>query len=190
MPDEGRNPLEEEKVNSTEMAKALDLTVRRIQQLTQDGTLNTVTKGKYLLYDNIHRYIRFISGNVMTEEDRKVERARKAAEVKLKVAKADVAKLEADELKGNMHRTEDVKAITNDLVRTIRSMLNALPGRLGAVCANETDTEKCQIIIREAVYAIETELSKYQYDPKKYVERVRARRDWEEKHEQDDDENA
>ena len=185
--EEGRTTFEEEQVNSTELAKALDLTVRRVQQLTQDGTLNTVTKGKYLLYENIHRYIRYISGNLMSEEEKKMERARKAADTKLKMAKADIAKLEADELKGNMHRSEDVKALTNDMVSTIRSMLNALPGRLGAVCVNAGSPEKAQSLIREAVYSIESEITKYRYDPSKFVEMVRQRRDWSEQEEQDDE---
>lgn len=188
--EEGKTALEETQVNSTEMAKALDLTVRRIQQLTQDGTLNTVSKGKYLLYDNIHRYIRFVTGNQLSEEEKKVERARKAAEVKLKVAKADIAKLEADELKGNMHRSEDVKALTDDMVVTIRSMMNALPGRLGAVCVNAGTPEKAQALIREAVYAIETEITKYKYDPDKYIEQVRKRRDWSQQQEEQDEDDA
>lgn len=185
---EGRPLLEEEQVNSTELAKALGLTVRRIQQLTQDGTLNTVSRGKYLLYENIHRYIRYVSGEQLSEEEIKLERARKTAEVKLKIAKADVANLEAAEMKGNMHRSEDVRAITNDMVSTIRSMLNALPGRLGAVCVNAGSADKAQALIRDAVYSIETELTKYRYDPSKYIEKVRQRKDWSDQ--EQDDENA
>lgn len=180
MPDEGRN-IEEQQVTTTELARVLGVTARRVQQLTQDGTFVTVKRGHFLLCDNVQRYQSFISGSQMTEEEKKVEKARKAAEVKIKMAKADIAQLEADELKGNMHRSEDVAAITENMVMRIRSMLQALPGRLAVQCATAETTEECSVIIRDGVHAVMTELTKYAYDPAEYEKRVRERRDWAER---------
>lgn len=64
----------------------------------------------------------------MSEEDIKLEKTKKTADVTLKASKARIAKMEADELQGKMHRAEDVAAMTEDLVFTIRSSLNAMPG--------------------------------------------------------------
>ena len=189
MPDEGRN-IEEQQVTTTELARVLGVTARRVQQLTQDGTFVTVKRGHFLLCDNVQRYQQFISGAQMTEEEKKVEKARKAAEVKIKMAKADIAQLEADELKGNMHRSEDVAAITENMVMRIRSMLQALPGRLAVQCATAETTEECSVIIRDGVHAVMNELTKYAYDPAEYEKRVRERRDWAERSQEavDDDE--
>ncbi|MGN1370201.1 MAG: hypothetical protein ACI4WX_15125, partial [Aristaeellaceae bacterium] len=110
--------------------------------------------------------------------------------VKIKMAKADIAKLEADELKGSMHRSEDVAAVTEDRVMTIRSMLNALPGRLSVMCARAETAEECSVIIRDGIYAVMNELTKYSYDPAKYEKMVRERRDWVEKEKQKVDEDV
>lgn len=190
MPDNGRSVTDETEVSTTELAMVIGVTARRVQQMTQDGTLQTIRRGHFLLADNVQRYISFITGSQMSDEDRKLEKARKAAEVKIKMAKADIAKLEADELKGNMHRSEDVAALTEDMVMTIRSMMNALPGRLSVMCAKAETAEECSVIIRDGVYAIMAELTKYAYDPAKYEKLVRERRDWAENARQEADEDA
>lgn len=165
-------------VGATELATVLGLTARRIQQMAQDGTFVTVSRGQYLLCDNVQRYINFLSKPSVDEEDAKMEKAKRISEAQIKAAKATVAKLEADELKGKMHRSEDVAAMTEDLIFTIRGAMNALPGRLAVdVAAVSTAAEAAEIIRRE-IYKIMGELASYRYDPKKYEERVRSRMSW------------
>lgn len=190
MPENGRSVTDETEVSTTELAMVIGVTARRVQQLNQDGTFQTIRRGHFLLADNVQRYISFISGSQMSEAERKMEQARKSAELKIKMAKADIAKLEADELKGNMHRSEDVAAIMEDMVMTIRSMLNALPGRLSAMCAKAETAEECSVIIREGIHSVMNELTKYTYDPAKYEKLVRERRDWAERERQDVDDDA
>ena len=108
-----------------------------------------------------------------------MEKASRTADVTLKASKAQIAKMEADELRGKMHRSEDVAAMTEDLIHTIRGSLMALPGRLAVdVAATATPAETAEII-RKEVHALMRELANYQYDPEKYEERVRERRKWE-----------
>lgn len=114
-----------------------------------------------------------------SEKERKQEEARNAADVTIKVSKATVARLEAAELQGKMHRSEDVAAMTEDLIYTIRGALIALPGRLAVdVSAAASPAEAAEIIRKEA-HKVMRELANYRYDPKKYQERVRERRKWE-----------
>ena len=78
-----------------------------------------------------------------------------------------------------MHRSEDVAAMTEDLIYTVRDSLLALPGRLAVdVAGTSTAAEAAEIVKRE-VYAVMKDLAQYQYDPAKYAERVRERMDWE-----------
>ena len=100
--------------------------------------------------------------------------------------KATIAKLEADELKGTMHRAEDVAALTEDLVYTIRGALNALPGRLAVDVAAVSTPAEASEVIRKEVSKVMRELAGYHYDPKKYEERVRERRDWSERDSDDE----
>ena len=121
---------EETEVSTTELACVLGITGRRIRQMAEDGQLQKVSKGRFLLADSVQRYVKFLSDGPMDEEDKKLEKTRRMAETTMKASKATIAKLEAEELKGTMHRAEDVAALTEDLVYTIRGALNALPGRL------------------------------------------------------------
>ena len=165
-------------VNTTTMAAVLGLTVRRVQQLIQDGTLQTESKGRILLIENVQRYISYAGNGRISEEEQKLEIAKKAADVKIKKARADILRLEAEELKGNFHRSEDVEAITTDLVMSIRSLLTSLPGRLAVAVAQHDSAEECSIIIKEQINDVLNALSDYDYNPKKYEERVRQRRAW------------
>ena len=81
--------------------------------------------------------------------------------------------LEADEFQGKMHRSEDVQAMTTDLLFFIRSSITTLAGRCAADCAASSEPAEVQKIIEREVYAILKELSEYKYDPERYDELVR-----------------
>mgnify|MGYP004516562881 FL=1 len=172
---------DESEVSTTELATVLGVTARRVQQMAQDGTLPTVRKGHFLLAESVQRYIKFLSAEPLDEEDRKLEKARRVADATIKTSKATISKLEAEELKGSMHRAEDVAAMTEDLVYTIRGALNALPGRLAVDTAAAATPAEASEVIRKEVGKVMRELAAYHYDPKKYEERVRERRDWSER---------
>ena len=174
-------------VNATELAAVLGITARRVQQLSQDGTFVAVSRGKFGLADSVQRYINFLSKPAIDEEDAKLERAKRMSETQIKAAKATVAKLEADELKGKMHRAEDVAAMTEDLIYTIRGALNALPGRLAVDVAAVGSAAEAAEVIRKEVYKVMKELAGYHYDPRKYEERVRERLSWDASERDDDD---
>ena len=89
-----------------------------------------------------------------------------AAEIKLKMAKADRAKMETDELKGNMHRSDDVRMITEDMLYAIRNGLVALPGRLAvdvAACGNAAEAYE---VMKKDLQAINSDVtvSQVEYD--------------------------
>ena len=49
--------LADRNVTTTELALILGITGRRVQQLTQDGVLTTVSRGKFVLSDAVQAYI-------------------------------------------------------------------------------------------------------------------------------------
>lgn len=79
-----------------------------------------------------------------------------------------------------MHRSEDVEAVTNDLVYTVRSMIMALPGRLAMDVVQASNANEASALIRSECYKILNELAGYQYDPEVYQRRVRDREGWSE----------
>jgi len=166
-------------VNGTTLAGILGLTARRVQQLAQDGTITTQSRGKFILSDAVQKYIEFRARPEVDKAVLEAEKERRNAEVSLKKAKAIKAVLETQELQGKMHRSEDVADMVSDLIYTIRGMLLALPGRLAVDAAGLTDPAEVSALMRDEVYTIMKELAQHKYDPMKYDERVRKRMSWE-----------
>ena len=106
----------EAEVTTTELAAILGITARRVQQMAQDGTIIPVRRGYFQLGDAVQRYINFLSKPQVSEAEQKLETARKQSEAQLKLSKAQLAKMEVEELKGRLHRSEDVEAFTEDLI--------------------------------------------------------------------------
>lgn len=165
-------------VGLSELALVLGITSKQVRNLAEDGIIVADGKNTYPLVKNVQAYMAFCKSKAPNEDDLKFEKARRGAELKLKAAKADRAKLEADELKGSMHRAEDVKAITEDMLYAVRNGLMALPGRLAVdVVGCETPAQAYEIIKREA-HALMREFAGYRYDPDRYEEAVRQRMEW------------
>jgi len=183
-----------ENLQSTAVVASLfNLSERRVQQLAKEGVIEgRKVDGVYQfdLLPTVRKYIAYLSdkANGRDQKNRKTEEEKLAAEADLKRAKADMAELQLKELRGQMHRSEDVEAITTDLVYTIRSMIIALPGRLAVdVAAVDTAPEASEIIRRECYQVLE-ELSNYKYDPEEYAKRVREREGWKEAADDGDEE--
>ena len=173
------------------IANFFGITPRRVQQLAQEGKIPfEKVKGDYFFDFAIttKKYISFLQEAIQnrsrgTEEK---ENDKLDAEIRIKQAKATCEELKLKELNGQLHRSEDVEYITNDLVLTIRSMLTALPARAASDLAEITDEKEIQYLLKEEISSILLKLSNYKYDIKKYQERVKERNKQE--FEDDDDE--
>ncbi|MDE6936432.1 MAG: protoporphyrinogen oxidase [Oscillospiraceae bacterium] len=169
-----------------DLANLFGLTGQWINQLTRDGVIkrrDTPAGKRYNVVESVRAYTQYLRDKAANRADKGVpedkELEKFEAEIKIKKAKADIAELEAQELQGIMHRSEDVAAMAEDLIYTVRDSLLALPGRLAVDVAGASTAAEAAEIIKREVYAVMKELSQYQYDPAKYAERVRERMDWE-----------
>ena len=170
---------------SEELAKLFGLSGQSINQLTRDGVIkrHTTPAGKrFNVVESIQAYTRYLRDKIKSKAENGIpadkEQEKFDAEVRIKQAKAQVAELEAQELQGIMHRSEDVAAMTEDLIYTIRDSLLALPGRLAVDVAGSSSAAEASEIIKREVYTVMEILAGYHYDPEKYEERVRERMDW------------
>lgn len=166
-----------------------------IGQLTSQGTLNkTKTKhgSLYELAPNIKAYCDMLEERAEEHGDnpdiQELELEKRRAEVKAKKAKATMLEYELKELKGKMHRSEDVAAMTADLLYSVRNALIALPGRLAMELSSITDPAEISARIQKEVYLVMEELSTYEYDAEKYKEKVMERSGYELSMENTDDE--
>lgn len=173
--------------SSAIIGKLFDLSERRVQQLAKEGVLpaTSLRPYKFDLLPTVKAYIKYLSEKANGKEAKsadtaKAEADKLRAEADLKQSKAKIAEMQLKELEGKMHRSEDVEAMTNDLVFTVRSMIMALPGRLAMDVSQAASAAEASALIRSECYKILNELAGYQYDPEAYKRRVRDREGWSE----------
>ena len=180
--------MSEQKKNlqgSAIIAKLFGVTERRVQQLAKEGIIPAAKQRPYQfdLLPTVQAYIKYLSDKANGKEEKgaetvKAENDKLRAEADLKQSKAKIAEMQLKELEGTMHRSEDVEAMTSDLVYTVRSMVMALPGRLAMDVVQAGTAAEASAIIRSECYKILDELANYTYDPEAYQRRVRDREGW------------
>lgn len=170
------------------ISQLFNVSVRRIQQLTQDGVIETVktqSGRRYDLIPTIQRYIKHLQDKVTarekTEKDAQNDSDKLEAEKRLKTAKAEIAELELQELKGELHRAEDVESVMTDHILLLRSMILALPGRLAVDVTGAKTPQEAAEVIKTECFAMLNQLAAYEYDPDEYKRRVRERKGWDER---------
>ena len=171
--------------SSAIIAKLFGVTERRVQQLAKDGIIPAAQQRPYKfdLLPTVQSYIKHLSDKANGKEQKstdtvQAEADKLRAEADLKQSKAKIADMQLKELEGKMHRSEDVEAMTNDLVYTVRSMIMALPGRLAMDVVQLTNANEASALIRSECYKILNELAGYKYDPEAYQRRVKDREGW------------
>ena len=174
-------------VKVAEVAKTLDMTPQWVRDLTKKGVLKTHTVApgeRYFLPETIKAYVNYLrelaNSKTKPADTVKAEADKLRAEADLKQSKAKIVEMQLKEMEGKMHRSEDVEAMTNDLVFTVRSMIMALPGRLAMDVAQAASAAEASALIRSECHKILNELAGYQYDPEAYKRRVRDREGWSE----------
>lgn len=171
-------------VKTADICTATGKTNQWIGQLTSQGVIHKTKTNHgslYNLFETIKAYCAMLEGRVKKPDTDAavIELRRKEAEAKLKESKALIAELEAKEFQGKMHRSEDVQAMTAELLYYVRGSLIALAGRCATKCAATSEPAEVQKIIEEEVFLILKDLSEYKYDKKRYEELVRQRASFE-----------
>lgn len=167
-------------IKTADLASMFGKSYQWIGQLTNQGTIFKVRTPKgslYEMHDAVSSYLKAQENKAAdeSEDSSKLRKKQLTAEVTLKQSKAILSTLDVKERQGKMHRSEDVAAMTEDLIYAIRGALLSLPGRLAVSVADAQNASEASDIIRAEVCLIMEELARYQYDPAKYQERVRER---------------
>lgn len=169
-------------VHQKELATVLGLTVRRIQQLTATGELTKAEKNEYDLAKSVQDYVSMLKqsrgGNkevdALTEERTLLTRTkRKIEETKLEI------------IRGEVHRSEDVEAVMNNMLMRFKGKLLSMPVRLAPMVIGVDNLPQLQDIIEDAVLECLAELSSY--DPQEFYEQSTHRIVLEEEDEADED---
>lgn len=180
-------------VKTADICTMLGASNQWIGQLTSQGSIHKTKTPHGNLYEIVttgKEYCDFMESkrSRLDAEDEKLEKVKRKADATLKASKAKIAQAEAKELSGQMHRSEDVAAMTAELIYTIRGALMALPSRVAINAAALSDPAEVAEYMRGEVNQIAEEIAMFRYDPAKYEARVRERKAWAEKLAGDDDE--
>ena len=94
----------------------------------------------------------------------------------MKKARARREELTTAELDGTMYRAEDVEAYATDLVYSFKGSIMALPARVAVDVAAENNPAVCGEIVKREVRLLLNELSRFEFDPEFYRERIAERK--------------
>lgn len=131
------------------IAKLLDLTERRVQQLSREGVIPKAERGQYDLVGAVRGYVAYLREQAKDAQagapDHAAERAR------LLRAKADLAEMEARGRQGALIPAEAMEAAWTAILARLRTRLLGLPDRLAPLCHEETTIAGTRDQIRRAV---------------------------------------
>ncbi len=111
------------------IAKLLDLSIRRVYQLTNEGVIPRVEKGRYELVPAVQGYIRYLRDRAIGADALPDESAR-ASRARLIKAQAEAQEMENAETRRELVHVEDAAAVVDRIVEAIRPKLLGLGSRI------------------------------------------------------------
>lgn len=149
-------------VGSSELSEYLGITQRRVQQLANEKVLTKDARNSYLLKDNIHKYISYISPKFKSEDDNvdedELNVQMKKEKVNLTKHQAREQKVKADLAEKKVISVEEVKHTLANLFALMRTKLLNVPDRAELELLGETDSDvfnkKLTAEIKDAMYEV------------------------------------
>ena len=162
MSTEGKSPS----VDVGTLAKLFNLTAVRVQQLAADGVVTKQERGRYDLWASIRGYIKFLQERKVNQWDVGGDEGDTYGKHRSRLtgAKADIAEIEAEAMKGRFHEAGAVEAVWTDMLMNARSKLLAIPPRLAPKLRKETKLPVVKDILEAAIVEALAELANYDPD--------------------------
>lgn len=155
-------PLHEQEIQTVELAAIVGKSTRWIRQLATDGVLKQSGRGKYILGDAIQAYIEHASGG--REDDKKPRYIDHKTEHER--IKAERAALELARMRGELHASEDVESVMNDMLTAFRQKILSIPTKLAPQLVGIDDIGKVKAELTRDLHEALSELSNY--DPEMF----------------------
>lgn len=139
---------------STDMAKLLGKTTRRIQQLRQDGILETMVPpeggmAKYDVCKNVQAYIEHVeekaAASASGDQIKKLSVKKLEAEILLKESQGQLHRLKTAIAEGRYISAEEASADLAEFLVNFKKMAITLPKKLALTLGNYTDSATCRL---------------------------------------------
>ncbi len=166
-------------MNTANIAKVLNITTRRVQQLTKEGIIKkekTVAGDYYNLGTTLGMYLQNLRETIAerekkTSKEETIEEKKLTAETRAKRAMAGKIELSLDDVKKGSHNSDYVKAATTDLILVIAEKLGKIQKELTQSLIEVKEATAASVVIEKIVYKVLDELGDYQYSEKEANER-------------------
>ncbi len=133
-------------VTSDVIAQLFGLTVRRVQQLAQDGVIHTTETGQGRRYDlvpTIQTYVKYLSdkahGKASTDRESALKQEKLEAEIEVKKIQGELHRMRADIEAGRYISVEEVTLDYSRFFVTFKNFCLGLPSRLSDMIAAYVD---------------------------------------------------
>lgn len=168
-------------ISSRTLATLVNRSSERIRQYEDEGLLTSVTKSGKKYFDlapSVSAIVDYMDKEHQPQADTLTEEQMAQADLRYKAARAGKMELELAELRGQMHRAEDIEVIVNDMIAQLRAMILALPGRLAVDTAAAGTPMETSAIIKKAIDELLNEMADYKYKASDYRKLVTEREKW------------
>ena len=139
------------------IARLLDLSERRVQQLSREGVIPKAERGQYELIGSVSGYVRYLRDQALKAQagapDYAAERARYIR------ARADLAEMEAEEKRRSLIAAEQIEAAWIAVLALLRTRLLALPDRLAPQAFEQSTVGDTRNLIRAAIREVLDDLA-------------------------------
>ena len=139
------------------IARLLDLSERRVQQLSREGVIPKAERGQYDLIGSVRGYVRYLRDQAVKAQagapDYAAERARFIR------ARADLAEMEAEEKRRSLIAAEQIEAAWIAVLALLRTRLLALPDRLAPQAFEQSTVGDTRNLIRAAIREVLDDLA-------------------------------
>lgn len=156
------NDLSQVVVSAGVLSEIIGVTDRRIRTLAEEGILIKVSSGRYKLMESLHGYI--LNLKVMNNAK---EQASYDGEVDYEEEKAlherikrQQAELKLSLMNGEVHKSDDVKTVMEDMLSNLKSKLSSIPSKL-APRVEHKDKSEILVELTEEIEECLQELSEY-----------------------------
>lgn len=142
------------------IAKLLDLTIRRVYQLTNEGVIPRAEKGRYELVPAVQGYIRYLRERAVGSDALPDESAR-ASRARLIKAQAEAQEMENAKVKGELLPREPLEQALSAALGVVRNRILAIDKKLPMRVLGCNSLPEIQAITSEMHYEALSELANF-----------------------------
>ena len=143
--------------STTTIAKLLQLSERRVQQLTKDGVIPKVDRGKYELVPAVHGYINYLRHQMSADfsPDDIVKNKNR-----LTLATAELREIEKSQLEGELIPTSEIKKTWLHYVNLIKTKLLSIPNKAAPQMVTVNNINDAKNLLKERIHDTLDEIAK------------------------------